>query len=271
MRKIIHQPVTRSIRLTFILSLVFNDIIFALVEKLWPQNANTRQSLVGHLAGAIAGLLIGYFALENRLVNKLEVKLQRAALMVFLGLIFILIVINLFGDIFPEQNYGSYCIHYNVWEKSVRKWLLYQVYNLKLDLVSNKILYDVCVYTMEISSHLMCHKPFLQLQLNFCPSDSGNMWGLKWWYRNKEKFVNIFTWFVFLQQWHYFLHFHRASGHQRCIQASRGCIQVFDLSAVHPGWMLHRFIQGCTDRAKKPSWKLSKLQQTDYLLFGYTL
>jgi membrane associated rhomboid family serine protease len=67
-RKVIHSPLTRTIRIAFICLLTVHDIAIGVYAKYFSDEPN-RTGFMGHICGAIAGLLIGVFALQNRRVR----------------------------------------------------------------------------------------------------------------------------------------------------------------------------------------------------------
>ena len=68
-QKVIHAPLTRIIRVVFILFLTFHDIGIAIYFKYFLQEESST-GYMGHLCGAIAGFLIGIFILDNRRYKK---------------------------------------------------------------------------------------------------------------------------------------------------------------------------------------------------------
>ena len=66
-RKVVRRPVTKAIRITFILFLCLHDIGYAVYVRFWEPDNTT--GFMGHLCGAIAGLSVGLFVLDNRSVT----------------------------------------------------------------------------------------------------------------------------------------------------------------------------------------------------------
>ena len=66
--KVIHTPLTRTVRITFIVILTMHDVAIAVYSKYFSDAPN-RTGFMGHLCGACAGLLVGVFALQNRRVR----------------------------------------------------------------------------------------------------------------------------------------------------------------------------------------------------------
>lgn len=112
-QKVIHKPVTRIIRLTFITILTLHDIGFAIYVRMYdPEN---RTGFTGHLCGAIAGVLVGLVVLENRRAREWEWYLQAVSVVFFIGLLAFACVWNAFADdwypetgYFPKPDYDLY-------------------------------------------------------------------------------------------------------------------------------------------------------------------
>ncbi len=81
---------------------------------------------MGHLCGALAGLLVGIFALDNRRVRSWEPCVQWASLALFACFVLFAVVWNCFADYwtkpdgyYPEQDHSDMsdesgnCKHYN--------------------------------------------------------------------------------------------------------------------------------------------------------------
>ena len=95
------------IRIAFILLLTLHDVGFAIYVRVYePDN---RTGFMGHLCGALAGLTVGLFVLDNRNVRSWEPIIQWISFIFFiLGIIFA-IVWNIFGNtwapgFFPETD-----------------------------------------------------------------------------------------------------------------------------------------------------------------------
>ena len=63
--KIIHKPMVRIVRIIFISFLTIHDFGIAIYETVVLKQ-ESRTGYVGHLCGAIAGVLVGFFILQNR-------------------------------------------------------------------------------------------------------------------------------------------------------------------------------------------------------------
>ena len=124
-RKVIHRPLTRVARLAFILLLTAHDVAFAVYVRFFSDGHN-RTGFMVHLCGALAGLLVGVFVLDNRRVRSWEPCVQWVSLAFFLALVAFGVFWNVFGDaltdpgdFFPNQDHRPYddesgnCKHYD--------------------------------------------------------------------------------------------------------------------------------------------------------------
>lgn len=122
-RKVIHTPLTRTVRITFIVILTMHDVAIAVYSKYFSDAPN-RTGFMGHLCGACAGLLVGVFALQNRRVRKWEPVMQWICLAIFMLLVTFAVVWNIFANTwvpgyYPESDYRLYddesgnCKHYD--------------------------------------------------------------------------------------------------------------------------------------------------------------
>ena len=64
-KKVIHKPLIRIVRIIFISFLTVHDICLALYFRYFLQQ-ESKTGFMGHFCGALAGLLIGVFILDNR-------------------------------------------------------------------------------------------------------------------------------------------------------------------------------------------------------------
>ena len=95
-QKVVKKPITKIIRIAFIGILTLHDIVFAIYVRVYdPEN---RTGFMGHLCGALAGLTVGLFVLDNRRVRSWEPVVQWFALFVFVAFVSFGIVWNIFGD-----------------------------------------------------------------------------------------------------------------------------------------------------------------------------
>lgn len=103
-QKVVRKPITKVIRITFISILTIHDIAFAVYVRFYdPDN---RTGFMGHLCGALAGLTVGLFVLDNRRVRAWEPVVQWLALAVFVVFITFGIVWNIFGNEWSPGNRG---------------------------------------------------------------------------------------------------------------------------------------------------------------------
>ena len=65
-QKVVRKPITKVIRMIFITVLTVHDIGFAIYVRF--NDPNNRTGFMGHLCGALAGLTVGLFVLDNRWV-----------------------------------------------------------------------------------------------------------------------------------------------------------------------------------------------------------
>ena len=112
-RKVIHAPLTRIIRIIFIVFLTVHDLGMAIYFKFFLEEESTT-GFMGHLCGALAGLLVGIFILDNRRVQSWEPVVQWIAMSIFCLLLIFTIIWNIFGNqwtegsFFPPPDYRPY-------------------------------------------------------------------------------------------------------------------------------------------------------------------
>merc|ERR1719445_820309 len=110
-KKVVRRPITKMIRIAFILLLTLHDVGFAIYVRVYePDN---RTGFMGHLCGALAGLTVGLFVLDNRRVRSWEPVVQWFALLVFVAFVSFGIIWNIFGDswssgFFPPNDESLY-------------------------------------------------------------------------------------------------------------------------------------------------------------------
>ena len=127
-QKVILKPLTRIVRLVFIITLTLHDVAFAIYVRYFSEAENTT-GFMGHFCGALAGLLVGIFVLDNRRIQSWETFVQWISLAIFLLLLGFAILWNVYGDewykewysvgrFFPKPDYQLYddqsgnCKHY---------------------------------------------------------------------------------------------------------------------------------------------------------------
>ena len=99
------KPVTMIIRTAFILLLTLHDVGFAIYVRLYdPDN---RTGFMGHLCGALAGLTVGLFLLDNRRVRAWEPVIQWLALIIFIAGIVFSVVWNIMGNTWSPGFYPA--------------------------------------------------------------------------------------------------------------------------------------------------------------------
>ena len=64
-KKVIHKPLIRIVRIIFISFLTVHDLALAIYFRYFLQQ-ESRTGFMGHFCGALAGLLVGVFILDNR-------------------------------------------------------------------------------------------------------------------------------------------------------------------------------------------------------------
>lgn len=110
-QKVVQKPITKIIRIIFILVLTIHDIVFAVYVRIYdPEN---RTGFMGHLCGALAGLTVGLFILDNRRVRPWEPVVQWLALLVFAVFVIFCTVWNFWGEdwspgFFPPTDHSLY-------------------------------------------------------------------------------------------------------------------------------------------------------------------
>ena len=64
-RKVIHRPVTKFVRIIFISLLTLHDFSIGIYEY-YVKEVDSPTGYIGHLCGACAGVLVGLCVLQNR-------------------------------------------------------------------------------------------------------------------------------------------------------------------------------------------------------------
>lgn len=105
-RKVIFKPLTRIVRLVFIITLVAHDVGLAIYVRYFSDEENTT-GFMGHFCGALAGLLVGIFILENRRVRTWETFVQWISISLFALLLGFAILWNVYGDSWYREWYGK--------------------------------------------------------------------------------------------------------------------------------------------------------------------
>jgi len=95
-KKVVKKPITKIIRLSFIIILTLHDIGYAIYVRLYdPDN---RTGFMGHLCGSLAGLTVGIFILDNRRVRTWEPVVQWMSLIIFIMFMATCVVWNVWGE-----------------------------------------------------------------------------------------------------------------------------------------------------------------------------
>jgi len=123
-RKVIHKPLTRVIRLVFIITLTLHDIGLAIYVRFFSETPN-QTGFMGHLCGALGGLLVGIFILDNRRVSSWEPIVQWISFALYCAFIIFAVLWNIWGNewsgsqFFPVPKYNDEsdeadtCRHYS--------------------------------------------------------------------------------------------------------------------------------------------------------------
>jgi len=118
-KKVVKKPITKIIRILFIVILCVHDIIYAVYVRFYdPDN---RTGFMGHLCGSLAGLTVGLFVLDNRRVKSWEPLVQWFSLVCFVVFVTFGVVWNIWGNewspgFFPAPDESLYdvgkCRHF---------------------------------------------------------------------------------------------------------------------------------------------------------------
>jgi len=110
-KKVVKKPITKIIRLSFIIILTLHDVGYAIYVRFYdPEN---RTGFMGHLCGALAGLTVGIFILDNRRVRSWEPLVQWSSLTIFILFMVTCLVWNMWGEqwspgFFPPKDESLY-------------------------------------------------------------------------------------------------------------------------------------------------------------------
>ena len=109
--QVVKKPITKIIRLSFIIILTLHDVGYAIYVRFYdPEN---RTGFMGHLCGALAGLTVGIFILDNRRVRSWEPLVQWSSLTIFILFMVTCLVWNMWGEqwspgFFPPKDESLY-------------------------------------------------------------------------------------------------------------------------------------------------------------------
>lgn len=118
-KKVVKKPITKILRLSFIITLCLHDIGYAIYVRFYdPEN---RTGFMGHLCGSLAGLTVGLFVLDNRREKTWEPVVQWFSLVCYMLFVVFGVVWNVWGDswspgFFPAPDESLYevgkCRHF---------------------------------------------------------------------------------------------------------------------------------------------------------------
>jgi len=95
-QKVVHKPITKVIRIVFIVLLTVHDVATAIYVYFYDPDNKT--GFMGHLCGALAGLTVGLFVLDNRYVRQWENIARWCALIFYFLFIIFCIVWNVMAN-----------------------------------------------------------------------------------------------------------------------------------------------------------------------------
>jgi len=100
-KKVVRRPLTKVIRIAFISLLCLHDIVYAVYVRFYePENTT---GFMGHLCGAMAGLSVGLFILDNRNEKSWEPYVQVFSLLCYLAFLVFAIIWNVWGNVWSQQ------------------------------------------------------------------------------------------------------------------------------------------------------------------------
>ena len=130
-KKVIHFGFVKWVRVLFIAVLVIYDTTTQILGHYGVMEGDNNTSVMGHLCGALAGLTVGIFVLDNRKAETWEAYVRWISMSLFLLTLIFGILWNIFankwmcGDedphcLYPEQDWtplsepSSKCAHWHV-------------------------------------------------------------------------------------------------------------------------------------------------------------
>ena len=130
-KKVIHFGFVKWVRVLFIAVLVIYDTTTQILGHYGIMEGDNNTSVMGHLCGALAGLTVGIFVLDNRKAETWEAYVRWISMSLFLLTLIFGILWNIFanqwicGDedpycLYPEQDWtplsepSSKCAHWHV-------------------------------------------------------------------------------------------------------------------------------------------------------------
>jgi len=105
-RKVIHKPMTKIIRIIFISFLTIHDFAIAIYET-YVLKKDSQTGYIGHLCGAIAGILVGFFILKNRRVLPWESTVQWICFTIFAICVTFGIIWNATANYFVDDYFRA--------------------------------------------------------------------------------------------------------------------------------------------------------------------
>ena len=110
-KKVIQFGMVKWIRLIFIGILVVYDTTHQILGHLGYLEGDNNTSVMGHLCGALAGLTVGIFVLDNRKVENWEGHAQWISLSIFLLTVMFGIIWNIWANDWLCGPEDPYCIY----------------------------------------------------------------------------------------------------------------------------------------------------------------
>ena len=110
-KKVIHFGLVKWIRVVFISVLVIFDTTTQILGHLGYLEGENNTSVMGHLCGALAGLTVGIFVLDNRRVEYWESWVRWISLSVFILMVIFAILWNIWANDWMCSSNNLYCIY----------------------------------------------------------------------------------------------------------------------------------------------------------------
>ena len=110
-KKVIQFGLVKWIRIIFIVISVAYDTIHQILGHLGYLEGDNNTSVMGHLCGALAGLTVGIFILDNRRVESWEGYVQWVSLSIFLITLIFGIAWNIWANDWLCGPENPYCIY----------------------------------------------------------------------------------------------------------------------------------------------------------------
>ena len=109
-KKVVQFGLVKWIRVVFIAVLVIYDTTIQILGHLGYLAGDNNTSVMGHLCGALAGLTVGIFVLDNRRVETWESWVQWISLTIFTLTLVFAIVWNIWANDWMCGTEAPYCI-----------------------------------------------------------------------------------------------------------------------------------------------------------------